>query len=77
MLIDYEYRDILHPLVDYIEQVKNSEFPSRLTTVVVPEIVPTSIAAQFLHNQTANLLRMRLRQERDVVVIDIPYHVDG
>jgi amino acid transporter len=77
VLIDYEYRDILHPLVDYIEQVKNSEFPSRLTTVVVPEIVPTSIAAQFLHNQTANLLRMRLRQERDVVVIDIPYHVDG
>lgn len=77
VLIDYEYRDILHPLVDYIERVNNEEFPGRLTTVVVPEIVPTSIGAQLLHNQTANILRLRLRRHRDIVVIDIPYHVDG
>ncbi|MCA9937698.1 MAG: APC family permease [Anaerolineales bacterium] len=73
--IDYEYRDILTPLVDYINEVTNEEFPEALITVVVPEFVPDSFWAQLLHNQTANILRARLRGSENVVVIDVPYHV--
>jgi hypothetical protein len=46
-----------------------------LTTVIIPEFVPESLSEQLLHNQTANLLRLRLRQHQDIVVIDVPYHV--
>ncbi|GAB4144286.1 MAG: APC family permease [Candidatus Promineifilaceae bacterium] len=74
-VIDYEYRDILSPLVDYINDVTNREFPGALITVVVPEFVPDSFWAQLLHNQTANILRARLRSSEDVVVIDVPYHI--
>ncbi len=74
-IIDYEYRDILSPLVDYINDVTNVEFPGALITVVVPEFVPDSFWAQLLHNQTANILRARLRSSEDVVVIDVPYHI--
>lgn len=74
-VIDYEYRDILSPLVDYINDVTNKEFPGALITVVVPEFVPDSFWAQLLHNQTANILRARLRGSEDVVVIDVPYHI--
>lgn len=74
--IDYEYRDILTPLVDYIEHVNNVEFPGKLITVVVPEFVPETLKEQIMHNQTANLLRARLRAYKDIVVIDVPYHVD-
>jgi amino acid transporter len=74
-IIEYDYRDILTPLVKYIEYVNNVEYPRQLTTVVVPEFVPTSIAANLLHNQTANMLRFRLRGYRDIVVIDIPFHI--
>ncbi|MCZ7575060.1 MAG: APC family permease [Ardenticatenaceae bacterium] len=75
VLIPYDFRDILVPLVDYIERVNDAEYPNQLVTVVIPEFVPASIGAQLLHNQTANLLRFRLRGRPDVVVIDIPYHI--
>lgn len=73
VLIDYDYRDILNPLVEYIERVNHEEFPDQLITVVVPEFVTTELGAQFLHNQTATILRMRLRYMKDVVVISVPY----
>ncbi len=73
--IDYEYRDILTPLVDYIEKVNQEEFPGQILTVVIPEFVPNSVTEHLLHNQTANFLRFRLRSLPDVVVIDVPYHL--
>jgi amino acid transporter len=74
--IDYDYRDILSPLVDYIVEVNTIEFPDLITTVVVPEFVPTNRIFRMLHNQTANRLRLRLRMYKDIVIIDVPYHID-
>ena len=73
ILINYDFRDLLTPLVDYIHRVHCVEFPNQLTTVVIPEFVPTSFGGHLLHNQTANFLRVRLRGEEDIVVIDVPY----
>ena len=75
ILIEYEYRDLLEPLIAYIDQVNNVEFADQLTTIVIPEFITENFAAQFLHNQTANMLRLRLRGQEDVVIIDVPYHV--
>lgn len=72
--IRYDFRDILAPLVDYIEEVVE-KYPSQLVTIVVPEFVPTSAVEHLLHNQTANMLRFRLRAFPGVVVIDVPYHI--
>lgn len=75
VIIDYDYRDVLKPLVDYIEAVNHDEFPGRLITVVIPEFVPSDIYTRILHNQTANLMRRRLREREHVIVIDVPYHI--
>lgn len=75
IFIHYQYRDILEPLIEYIEHVHMVEFPNRITTVVVPEFIPRSLAEQFLHNQTANLLRRRLLAFPDVVIIQVPHHI--
>jgi amino acid transporter len=77
VMIDYDYRDILTPLVDYIETVNHDEFPDWLITVVIPEFVPSDALARILHNQTANLMRRHLREREDVIVIDVPYHIPG
>ncbi len=74
-VIRYEFRDILSPLIEYIEQISEQDYPSSLITVVIPEFVPESLSAHLLHNQTANLLRMRLLGHENIVVIDIPYHI--
>lgn len=75
--LDYEFRDILSPLVDYIKFVNNEEFPDQLTTVVVPAFIPERRVAGFLHNQTAQRLRDLLRQYKDIVIIDVPVHIDS
>ena len=75
--VDYDYRDILNPLVEYIEKVNNEEFPNQLTTVVVPAFIPEHQAANILHNQTANRLRSYLRGYKDIVIIDVPFHIDS
>lgn len=75
--LDYSYRDILTPLEEYVIKVNDDEFPGEIVTVVIPEFVSASLPAQILHNQTANLLRMRLRHQEDVVIIDVPYQVNG
>jgi amino acid transporter len=75
--IDYDYRDILTPIVQYIEKVNNDEFPNQLTTVVIPVFVPTHAVGRFLHNQTAVQLRWRLSHYKDIVIIDVPIHIDS
>lgn len=75
VIIEYDYRDILTPLVDYIGKVNHDEFPGQMITVVIPEFVPSDSAARILHNQTAGLMRSRLRGREDVIVIDVPYHI--
>lgn len=75
--LDYDYRDILSPIEAYIVQVHEEEFPEQIVTVVLPEFVPDAWAAEILHNQTANLLRHRLRHHEELVIIDVPYQVHG
>ncbi len=74
--IAYDYRDILHPIIDYITRVNRMEFNHKLTTVVVPEFVPEHEAAAILHNQTANRLRARLKGFNDIVIIEVPFHIN-
>lgn len=75
--IDYDYRDILTPFVEYIQQVNEKEFPDQLTTVVIPAFVPTYKIGRILHNQTAARLRSTLRNHKDIVIIDVPTHIDS
>ncbi|MBN1668960.1 MAG: hypothetical protein JW862_17845 [Anaerolineales bacterium] len=76
-MIEYDYRDIIRPLVEYIERLNREEFPDQLTTVVVPEFIPESWVANIMHNQTANRLRWRLKEHKDIVIIDVPFHIDS
>lgn len=75
VIIDYDFRDVLTPLVDYIERVNREEFADQLVTIVIPEFIPQDSVANVLHNQTAKILRQRLRSKEDVIVIDVPYHI--
>ncbi|MEB2288971.1 MAG: APC family permease [Anaerolineae bacterium] len=74
-IIDYDYRDILKPLEEYIAHINRVEFPDQLVTVVVPEFISPELTAQWLHNQTATVLRARLHHMKDLVVISVPFHI--
>lgn len=75
--IRYDYRDILNPLVEYIEKVNVEEYPNQITTVVVPQFISEVGIANLLHTQTAKRLHSRLREHKDIVIIDVPFHIDS
>ncbi len=75
--IETEFRDVLEPVIEFIERVKNDEFPDELISVVLPEFISPTLATQLLHNQNANILRVRLRATPGVIVIDIPFHINS
>jgi len=77
IIVEYDYRDILSPLVRYIEELNEEEFPHQLTTVVIPEFIPERRIANILHNQTAVRLRARLKEHNDIVIIDVPFHINS
>jgi hypothetical protein len=75
-LVDYDFRNVLTPIVDYIIKVNTEEFPHKLITVVIPEFIPERWIARFFHNQTASQLRWRLRQHKDIIIIEVPFKID-
>jgi amino acid transporter len=76
-LVEYDYRDLLTPIVEYIKHVNQVEFPDELVTVVVPEFIPEKFSARLLHNQTATRLRSMLRSYKDIVIIEVPFQIDS
>ncbi len=76
VILDSPYRQLMGPLLQYIERVDATRQPNEVITVVVPQFVPRSRLANLLHTQTAWMLRMALLFKPGLVVIDVPYQVD-
>ena len=68
------YRTIVAPFMDYLDVV-DRERGDDLVTVVLPEFMPRRWWHHFLHNQTALMLKGALLFRKNVVVIDVPYHL--
>jgi amino acid transporter len=77
IMVETDYRDVIGPVVKYIEEVNTKEFPDQLLTVVVPFFTPTYTIGRVLHNQTAAQMRWALQHHKDIVIIDVPIHVDS
>ncbi|MGB7095223.1 MAG: APC family permease [Anaerolineales bacterium] len=76
VVIDSPYRELMHPLVDYIDTQAAKNEPGDIITVVVPEFVPNRWWHNFLHNQNATWLHFALRHIPGVVVVNVPYQVE-
>jgi amino acid transporter len=76
VIIDSPYREMMHPLVDYIEKFAAGIEKDEIVVVVVPEFVPQRKWQNLLHTQSATLLRWALRHTPGVVVVDVPYQVE-
>ncbi len=76
VILDSPYRLLVEPLLDYIEEIDAQRQPNEFITVVVPSFVPEKNLYNALHMQTAETLRKALRNHQDIVITDVPYHVD-
>jgi amino acid transporter len=68
------YRELTGPLLRFIDEI-DQDWPDDIITVIVPEFVLAHWWEQLLHNQSALVLRARLRLRRNTVVTSVPTHI--
>ena len=75
-----QYRSIVGPLLDFLDETDHEHNDGQLATVILPEFVPARWWQAVLHNQTTWMIKTALLYRRRTsgfqrVIIDIPYHL--
>jgi amino acid transporter len=68
------YRELSGPVMRLIDEL-DEEVADDVVTVVIPEFVLSHWWEQLLHNQSALVLRTRLRMRPNTVVVAVPIHI--
>lgn len=68
------YRELSRPIMDYIDEL-DADHEDDFLTVVLPEFALEHWWQQLLHNQSALVLRTRLRSRPNTVVTSVPFHI--
>lgn len=76
VILDSPYRQLMEPLLQYIDKIDKSRQVHEVITVVVPEFVPKRRWQYLLHTQAALNLRLALRSKPGIIVMDVPYHLE-
>jgi amino acid transporter len=74
VIIESPYRSLVRPLLAYIE-TQRELYPEETITVILPEFVVSHWWEYPLHNQTALQLKTALLSLPNIVVTDIPQHL--
>jgi amino acid transporter len=69
--LESPYRDLTQPILDHVRTLRRTS-PRDIVAVFIPEYVVSHWWEALLHNQSALRLRVRLRQEKGVIVISVP-----
>lgn len=76
VILESPYRLMVEPLLEYIDELAELRQPNEVITVVVPQFVPGRWWHNFLHTQTAFMMRLALIGKKGIVITDVPYHVE-
>ncbi len=73
-------RSTLGPLLKYLGEVDRRDPERGPAVVVLPEFIPARWWHEFLHNQTARLIKASVlyrwgRPGKDRVIVDVPFHL--
>jgi len=70
------YRELSRPIMRFVTEL-DDEIADDFVTVVLPEFVLDHWWEKLLHNQSALLLRARLRSRPNTIVTSVPFHLKG
>lgn len=78
LIVKYSpYREVVNPLIQYIESEEHASSPGDMITVVIPQFIVRKSWQNLLHNQTAFVIRKKLLRDRHIAVINIPFVLDN
>ncbi len=72
------FRFITSPILDHVTRMQG-EFPGRKIAVIIPELVASRWYQYLLHNHRSTVLKSLLLMQgnRNVIVINVPWHLHG
>lgn len=70
------YRDVMKPLMDFIESEERAYKHGETVTVVITQFVITKWWHNILHNQTGYFIKSMLYKNRNVAVLTVPYIIE-
>ncbi len=70
------YRDVMSPLIEFIEGEEKKHPDKGDITVVITQFVITKWWHNILHNQTALFIKSSLYRRRDIAVLTVPYVIE-
>jgi hypothetical protein len=74
VILESQYRTLIGPLLEYLEEVKR-EKPNAVVTVVIPEFVSAKWWHKLLHNQSGLLLKFVLLFQKNIVTANVRYYL--
>jgi len=73
-ILESQYRSVIRPLVDHIDDLMHGRRRNEMVTVVLPEFVTAHWWEGLFHNQSAFLIKGALLFRPGVVVTSVPFH---
>jgi amino acid transporter len=74
IIVKSPFRSVITPILTYLDEVEKTSGDD-LITVIIPEFITAHWYHQFLHNQTATVLRAMLRLRRGRIVTSVRHHL--
>jgi hypothetical protein len=74
-VVQAPYRDLVPPVLAFLDELDARNGEDHVTTVIVPEFVVSHWWEQVFHNQNALALKARLLFRPRTVVTSVPFHV--
>ncbi len=70
------YREVIGPLIEYIESEEHASQPGDIITVLLPQFIVTKWWDLALHNNTSIFIANALFRERNIVVAVLPFYLE-
>jgi hypothetical protein len=67
------YRNIMSPLMQFIESRELNAKPSDMITIVMPQFVVRHWWDNIFHTQTALFIKSKLAHDRHIAIVTVPY----
>jgi len=74
-VVEAPYRDLVPPVLSFLDDLDARNGEDHVTTVIIPEFVVSHWWEQVFHNQNALALKARLLFRPRTVVTSVPFHV--
>jgi hypothetical protein len=75
-ILDSPFRSLTEPVVEYVERLQQQD-PGCTVMIIIPEFEPSGWFAKLLHGHAAFALAVKLHFMRDVIVVNVPYHISS